>query len=66
VTAGVVEEELAGAREIVEAETHADPQWRKLKMSWRLMRPRCERVEGSIIEHIFVKNILAHLRHRTL
>jgi hypothetical protein len=39
--------------------------WRKLKLLRRLMRPRCERVECSIVERDLVKNILARLRHYT-
>jgi hypothetical protein len=32
-------------------------------MSWRLKKLRCDRVEFSVFEHQFCKNILAYLRH---
>jgi hypothetical protein len=39
------------------------PHWRMSKLSWKLKKPRCERVELCVFEHKFCKDILAQLRH---
>jgi hypothetical protein len=56
--AGIVEEELAGTGEIAEAKAQTNPpppRWRKPKLLWRLIKPRCEGLERGVVERNFCK-----------